>query len=92
MLKWSFRGLAGVHGIHSAVRRRRLPGVGHYVREGVTLAETVTRRGATLPALVGLPVEQHLLHQQHPQVSGRHGVYGESCRRDGRWCKVLVCG
>ena len=71
----------GVEGhVRRAAQRRRLPVVGHHVREGTAGAEASD--GAALPAIVGPPVE----HRHSParrrstQVAGRRRLDREARR------------
>ena len=69
--------------VRRAAQRRRLPGVGHHVREGAARAEAGD--DAALPAVVGPPVEHSPSHQRGAQVAGRRRLDRKACRRDRRW-------
>ena len=66
-----------------AAQRRRLPVVGHHMREGA--ARAGADDGAVLPAVVGPPVEHSPAHQRIAQVAGLRPLDLEACRRTRWW-------
>ena len=56
------------HRVRRAAQRRRLPGVGHHVREGTARVEAGD--DAALPAVVGPPVKHSPSRQRGAQVAG----------------------
>jgi hypothetical protein len=65
-------------------QRRRLPGVGHHVRERRTRAEAGDGHGAALPAIVRPPVEQLAVHKRRAKVRRLFDSDPLASRCDGR--------